>query len=111
MKSSSQHSFVRAAVAAILTVAGGAVPQAMAASDQSLSEVTVTGSRILRRDAEANSPLVTVSAEDLETRSALNVESFLNQLPNYNPAVTPETGATAVGSSSISTVGIATVSL
>ena len=83
----------------------------MAADEDGLSEVTVTGSRILRRDAEANSPLVTVTAEDLETRSALNVESYLNQLPNYNPAVTPETGATLVGSSSISTVGIATVSL
>ncbi len=77
----------------------------MAADEAPLSEVTVTGSRILRRDADANSPLVTVDAASLETRTGLNVESYLNELPNCNPAVTPETGNTAVGSSSISTVG------
>ncbi len=111
MKSSLQHSFVRAAVAAILSIAGGGISQVMAADEPALSEVTVTGSRILRRDAEANSPLVTVDAVDLETRSGLNVESYLNELPNYNPAVTPETGNTAVGFSSISTAGISTISL
>jgi iron complex outermembrane recepter protein len=111
MKSSLQHSIVRAAVATILSIAGGGASQVMAADEPALTEVTVTGSRILRRDADANSPLVTVDAANLETRSGLNVESYLNQLPNYNPAVTPETGNTAVGSSSISTVGISTVSL
>jgi len=111
MTSSIQHSFVRAAVATILSIAGGAISQVMAAEEDGLSEIIVTGSRILRRDAEANSPLVTVDAADLQSRSGLNVESYLNLLPNYNPAVTPETGATLVGSSSISTVGISTVSL
>jgi iron complex outermembrane receptor protein len=111
MKSSLQHSLVRAAVATILSIAGGGVSQVMAADEAALTEVTVTGSRILRRDAEANSPLVTVDAASLETRSSLNIESYLNQLPNYNPAVTPETGNTAVGFSSIATAGISTVSL
>ncbi|HEY4210765.1 MAG TPA: TonB-dependent receptor [Steroidobacteraceae bacterium] len=113
MKSSLQHSSVRAAVAAILSMAGGGISQVMAADDPApaLQEVTVTGTRILRRDAEANSPLVTVDAQTLETRSGLNVEEYLNELPNYNPAVTPETGNTSVGFSSISTSGISTISL
>ena len=55
-----------------------------------LQEVQVTGSRILRRDNESNSPLVTVEAESLESRSGLNIESYLNQLPEYNPATTPD---------------------
>src|SRR3569623_991143 len=80
-------------------------------AEGALHEITVTGSRILRRDAEANSPLVTVDSAQLESRSSLNIESYLNQLPNYNPAVTPETGNTSVGFSSIATAGISTVSL
>ena len=111
MKNSVQRSSVRAVVAAILTIAGGGISQVMAAEEVTLSEIVVTGSRILRRDAQANSPLVTVDAVDLETRAGLNVESYLNQLPNYNPAVTPETGATSVGFSAIATSGISTVSL
>lgn len=111
MMSSLQHSFVRAAVASILGISGGGISQVMAQDEEDIAEITVTGSRIVRRDAVANSPLVTVDAAELETRSGLNVESYLNQLPNFNPAVTPETGNTAVGSSSISTAGISTVSL
>ena len=60
-----QRLTVGAAVAAIM--AGVAMtsytPVARAAdADEDLVEVVVTGSRILRRDTESNSPLVTVDA-------------------------------------------------
>ena len=88
---------------------------ASAASDE-LSEVTVTGSRITRRDYEANSPLVSVDAAALEQRGGLNVESYLNQLPSYNPAASPNvksgTGSNSdVQVSAVNTIGIASISL
>ncbi len=100
--------------------AGGFAPRAAAADsakagsdEQQLTEVVVTGSRIARRDNVANSPLVTVDAKQLESQSGLNVESYLNQLPAYNPAATPTSEGTNsdVQISSINSVGIASISL
>ncbi|MBK9251583.1 MAG: TonB-dependent receptor [Proteobacteria bacterium] len=109
-----QRLTVGAAVAAIM--AGVAMtsytPVARAAdADEDLVEVVVTGSRILRRDTESNSPLVTVDAAQLENKSGLNIESYLNQLPAYNPAATPETSNGDVQISSVNSVGIASISL
>src|SRR6478609_5652083 len=116
-----QRVTVGAAVAAILGsfAAAGYMPSARAAdaaaaaAGDELAEVTVTGSRIMRRDAEANSPLVTVDAAQLESRAGLNIESYLNQLPAYNPAATPTADGTNsdVQVTSINSVGIASVSL
>ena len=93
---------VRAAVAATLgtVVMMGFAPQAARAQDAvvkpdaakgaaELQEVVVTGSRILRKDMVSNSPLVTVDSSALESQSGLNVESYLNQLPNFNPSAAP----------------------
>jgi len=115
-----QRVTVGAAVAAILgsfatvgySPAARSAEAAAAAGDE-LAEITVTGSRIQRRDAEANSPLVTVDSADLEKRSGINIESYLNQLPAYNPAATPTSEGTNsdVQISSINSVGIASISL
>ncbi|MFM1887646.1 MAG: hypothetical protein RL026_2803, partial [Pseudomonadota bacterium] len=110
---------VGAAVAAIL--AGVALssyaPVSMAqdAADE-LEEVQVTGSRIVRRDFVANSPLVTVDSAVLESKSGLNIESYLNQLPAFNPAASPTVkggsgGNTDVQISAVNSVGIASISL
>ena len=108
---------VRAAVAAILgsAVLGGYAMQAMAA-EEGLEEVQVTGSRIVRKDFVANSPLVTVDSVALEQKSGLNIESYLNQLPEFNPAASPTVkggsgGNTDVQISAVNSVGIASVSL
>lgn len=113
-----QRVTVGAAVAAIIGsfAAAGYSPSVRAADADAaddLAEITVTGSRITKRDAEANSPLVTVEAAELESRSGLNIESYLNQLPTYNPAATPTSeGANSdVQISSINSVGIASISL
>jgi len=60
------------------------------------SEIVVTGSRISRRDYEANSPIVTVTPEAFESRSAVTVESTLNQLPQFSQA---GSGSSALASS------------
>src|ERR1700733_8042810 len=86
-------------------------PTPASESNAPLEEVTVTGSRIRRKDLESASPLITIDSEQLESRSGLNLESYLNQLPNYNPAQTPTTDNFDVQPSAVNTVGISTISL
>ncbi len=112
-----RNTSVRASVAAILGAAAFAgYSQATIAADASadgLDEVTVTGSRIRRPDLEANSPLVSVDSAVLENKSGLNIENYLNQLPSYNPAASPNVEGTNsdVQISSVNSVGIASISL
>ena len=112
---------VRAAVAMALGGFAmlGQMPQAYAAdaaAADKLEEVQVTGSRIVRKDYVSNSPLVSVDTAALESKSGLNIESYLNQLPEFNPAGSPTVkGGTGSNSdvqiSAVSSVGIASVSL
>src|SRR5690606_2183954 len=53
-----------------------------------IEEVTVTGSRIVRRDFSAPSPIMTVDSARLSQSSTLSVESVLNQMPQFVPAGT-----------------------
>src|SRR5580698_1686753 len=76
-----------------------------------LEEVTVTGSRIRRKDLTSASPLITIDSDQLDQRAGLSLESYLNQLPNYNPAQTPTTENADVQPSAVNTVGISTISL
>ncbi len=85
--------------------------QDAAAGSPSLEEIVVTGSRIVRRDYESNSPIVTVNAEDFETQTGLNVEAYLNQMPQYNPAASPVTSDGDVQITPVNSVGIASISL
>jgi outer membrane receptor protein involved in Fe transport len=105
----------RVAVAVALAV-GGAVQPALAAEGDAgeamteLEEVQVTGSRIVRRDLEAASPIVTVEAQVFEESSTLAVESVLNQLPQFVPANTQFNTAN-VFPDATSTPGISTVNM
>lgn len=53
--------------------------------DMDLEEVTVTGSRIVRRDLTAPSPISTVGAEEFQLQGAQNVEQVLATLPQTIP--------------------------
>lgn len=78
-------STIAASIAASgLTVSGLALAQ----EDAQLEEITVTGSRIQRRDFSANSPITTVDEGRFEESSTIAMESVLNQLPQFVPAVT-----------------------
>src|SRR5262245_57725466 len=103
---------IPAAVSAAIAAAGG-VPSAHGQEVQreAVPEVTITGSRITRRDYEANSPIVTIDTEAFEKQSGQNVESYLNQLPNYNPASSPTTTEDDIQPTAVNSVGIATISL
>jgi hypothetical protein len=53
---------------------------------QRLEEVVVTGSRIVRRDYSANSPLQTVDRSAFEQQNSIALETALNDLPQFVPA-------------------------
>ena len=111
--SAARATSVRAAVAAILgaTTFAGLTTTAFAQDKEAaLDEVTVTGSRILRKDFEATSPIVTVGSETFENSSTLAIEANLNKLPQFVPAVTQFT-TNDVQNTATNTVGASTVSL
>jgi iron complex outermembrane receptor protein len=86
------------------------VPGAISAQDQGLEEITVTGSRIVRRDFEANSPILTVEEQAFDNTMSIGIETVMNQLPQFVPAVTPFT-TTDVQASATNTPGASTLSL
>ncbi len=102
---------------ALSTVA--AAPRSLAAEAEAaagpaeelvLEEVRVTGSRIVRRDLDSSSPVVTVESQAFQESSTLAVESVLNQLPQFVPANT-QFNTADVFPTATSTPGISTVSL
>jgi iron complex outermembrane recepter protein len=81
---------VRFAVAAVLGTAAMAgfntAAQAQADGGE-LEEVVVTGSRIVRKDFQSTSPVVTVGTEQLEQTSNISLEASLNKLPQFVPSL------------------------
>ncbi len=89
---------------------GVANAAAAAAKDSStVTEVVVTGSRIVRRDFSAPSPIVTVGQQNFEARANVGIETTLNQLPQFTPAGTQFPGDGQP--SATNTVGIASINL
>jgi outer membrane receptor protein involved in Fe transport len=70
--------------------AAGYTPLAAAqdADGDVLEEITVTGSRIIRQDYQSASPISTVDAELFERTGAPTIETVLNTLPQFVPAIT-----------------------
>jgi iron complex outermembrane receptor protein len=100
------------AVAAALAMSTASYLQAQEQPEESgaLEEITVTGSRIVRQDFTANSPIQTVDEQMFEQTSAVGVETVLNRLPQFVPAVTQFTTGD-VQQTATNTVGASTVSL
>ncbi|HEY3517303.1 MAG TPA: TonB-dependent receptor [Gammaproteobacteria bacterium] len=73
-------------MASLLFVFGTAAYTEAFAQEDTLEEITVTGSRIVRRDYEAQTPIVTVDAEAFTQRSSFGLEATLNQYPQFNIA-------------------------
>jgi len=84
------------------------------AQEPALEEIVITGSRIVRRDYEANSPIQTIDASSFEAQSAIAIEDTLNDLPQFVPAATGYTqvqDGELINTGSTTTAGAATVSL
>ncbi len=81
-----KRNVLHCAVVAVLGAAVTAVhaPQAFAQQPSTtVEEVVVTGSRIVRRDLEVNSPLLTIDRQMLEDNTFISVEQALNELPQF----------------------------
>src|SRR5262245_11232991 len=80
------------------------------ASSGELGQIVVTGSRIQRRDYEANSPILTVDESLLKNSSTAAIETNLTKLPQFHPVQTP-TMAGDIQPTPTNTPGAATLSL
>lgn len=74
----------RSVLASAIAAALGSAPAY--AQDTAIEEVVITGSRIVRRDFEASSPILTVDSSRFEESSTIAIESVVNQLPQFVPA-------------------------
>jgi outer membrane cobalamin receptor len=97
-----QYTLLASTISAIM---GSHAAQAQDVQD----EILVTGSRIVRRDLDASSPIVTVDTQRLENSSTISIESVLNQMPQFVPEGTQfDSGQQSSGAV---TLGIASVNL
>jgi len=117
MSTAPRHNCVRAALIATSALYLFAqAPAAMAQGDPEVSDagqdqaIVVTGSRIVRRDYESNSPIVTAGQELLQNSATAAIETSLNKLPAFTPVQTPALGGD-IQPTATSTPGAATVSL
>lgn len=53
-----------------------------------LERIEITGSRLKKFDLEASSPTVTITSAELQANQDITLETFLNSLPQVNPAGT-----------------------
>jgi outer membrane receptor protein involved in Fe transport len=79
-------------------------------AQEAVEEITVTGSRIVRRDLESSSPIITVTTDQLENTSNVGIEATLNNMPQFVAGETQyDTGNTQP--SAFATPGIASLNL
>jgi outer membrane receptor protein involved in Fe transport len=91
--------------------AANAIAQEQAPDQSGLEEVVVTGSRIVRRDLEASSPIMTVDAARFEQSSNLSVEAVLNQMTQFAPAQNQFSAQTEIQTSPSTSLGIGSTNL
>lgn len=85
--SSMMRSVVLLSAAAVMTTPAMAQDPEPATDEQAAAEVeiVVTGSRIARKDYLANSPIVTLTQEDIKATGSTNIETLINELPQFTP--------------------------
>jgi iron complex outermembrane receptor protein len=92
---------------ALAGLAAPAMAQTAPADQTSeIGDVVVTGSRVVRQDYVANSPISTVSAEQIQARGDVNVEQILNQLPQVVPGLSANSNNPANGAATVDLRGI-----
>ena len=98
----------RAVKLAILGVGGTSValPAVAQEEERELEEITVTGSRIVRTDLEAVSPLAVVDNEEFVISGNLNVEQKLAELPMTLPALGPSSNNPGDGTAQVNLRGL-----
>ena len=102
--------FMSTALSAAVLTGGAAVAQT--AGDEAQAEPTdlivVTGSRLVRRDLVAPSPVTTVDQAQIEKSGSVTLEQTLNEFPQLNPdntSTTNQSGGTGVLSADLRGLG------
>lgn len=85
-----------ATLVASFAIGSGAYAQDAADDEESIEEVVVTGSRIIRRDINAPSPVTVVGAADIQVSGETDVAKLLREIPALNGSLTA-TGSVADG--------------
>ena len=70
-----------ACFSATLCGAPAALAQAQEEDAERIEEITVTGSRLIRRDLDAPSPVVIVSEAAIRSAGNVTIEETLNEMP------------------------------
>jgi len=73
--------------AALMTALTMVAAPAAAQEATEVEEIIITGSRIARQDYQAASPIVTVGQEDFQATGAVTIDTLINDLPQFVPAV------------------------
>lgn len=86
----------------------GSASQATARTEpnEPVQEVTVTGTRIARKDFVSDQPIVTSSATDLQNSAKINVETALEQMPQFLNGQDENYDAGAVGGGGRATLNL-----
>ncbi len=99
--------------AAAVAIALGTVPHTALAqtdeapvADQSIEEIVVTGSRLLRRDFSAPSPITTIDRETLAFSGQVTLETTLNKMPQISPDFGRTSNNPGSGTASINLRGL-----
>ncbi len=93
MKTTGKAQLLRSTLLAALAVVPGAVTTAFAQetpaapAESGRDVVVVTGSRIARQDYVANSPIVTVTQDDIQATGVTTLDTLLNEMPQFVPAI------------------------
>jgi outer membrane receptor protein involved in Fe transport len=104
---------VRNAVKLALAVNAGllglsAAPGALAQEGAELEEITVTGTRIKKKDWTSNAPVATIGFEQIELTGTVNAESLLNTLPQMVPGLDRTSNNPGNGTSTVNLRGLGT---
>jgi len=81
------------ASAMVLAAWSSAAAQEAAPDSSTVQEVVVTGSRIVRRDYVADSPIVTVNQQQLQVQAGATLGVKLQQLPQVTPSANELAGS------------------
>lgn len=93
-------------IAGASALAFAAPAMAQDAEPSTIDDVVVTGSRIVRQDYVANSPISTVTSEQIQARGDVNVEQILNQLPQVVPGLSANSNNPSNGSATVDLRGL-----
>ena len=98
-------------LAAMPAAAQDAAPEAQLDEAESGTPIVVTGSRIVRRDYNSDSPIITVSEDFLNSSAAVSLDQNLAKLPQFVAGQNQTTSASDFQPNPTSSPGIATVNL